>query len=171
MRLIDEQGKMVGIFSLGQALNQAEKRGLDLIEITSQSSPPTCKIMDYGKWKYEKKKKASQNRKKQVTINVKEIQVRPRTEQHDLDVKLRHARRFLMEGDKVKINLRFSGREMAHQNLGFTLLERMTKTLEDLALIEQAPKREGKHIFVLLSPDSSKIKSLKKKKTKMANIK
>ena len=154
---------MMGVFSLQKALDQAQERGLDLIEIASQSSPPICKIMDYGKWKYEKKKKESQNRKKQTVINVKEIQVRPRTDQHDLEVKLRHARRFLKEGNKVKINLRFSGREMAHQDLGVKLLDRMTESLKDLSIIEQAPKKEGRHLFVLLGPDAVKIKSLKVK--------
>lgn len=166
VKLISENGKMMGTFSLQSALDIARERDLDLIEIGSQSSPPICKIMDYGKWKYEKKKKASQNKKKQVTIIVKEIQVRPRTDQHDLDVKLRHARRFLIDGNKVKINLRFSGREMAHQDLGVNLLDRMTGSLEDLAIIEQAPKKEGRHIFVLLSPDPVKVKSVKSKNKK-----
>ena len=157
---------MMGVFSTMRAIEEAEDRGLDLIEITSQSSPPTCKIMDYGKWKYEKKKKSVQNKKKQVIINVKEIQVRPRTDEHDLNVKLRHARRFISEGHKVKINLRFSGREMAHQNFGFALLERMTKSLEDVAIVEQAPKKEGRHVFVLLSSDIKKMKDSKKKREK-----
>lgn len=159
VKLIDEEGKMIGVFPIHRALEEAQNKGLDLIEISSHSHPPTCKIMDYGKWKYEKKKKASKNKKKQVVFNIKEIQVRPRIDQHDLDVKLRHARRFLTEGNKVKINLRFSGREMVHQNLGIELLNRMTENLSDISFIEQNPKREGKQVFVLLNPEVKKIKS------------
>lgn len=140
----------------------AEARGLDLIEIAPNAKPPTCKIMDYGKYKYELKKKEHQARKNQTVITIKEIQLRPRTDQHDLEVKLKHARRFLLEGDKVKVNLRFYGREMAHQDLGFELLKKVTQTLQDVALVEVPAKMEGRQLFVLLAPDAAKIKDLEK---------
>ena len=162
VRVIDEEGTMIGVKTSRDAMQLAIDKGLDLIEVAPNSSPPTCKIMDYGKWKYENKKKQVAAKKKQTVIFIKEIQVRPRTEQHDLDVKLKHARRFLLDGDKVKINLRFVGREMAHQEIGFELLEKLTKTLEDVAAIESPPKKEGRQLFVLLAPDAAKIKEYKK---------
>lgn len=140
----------------------AEDRGLDLIEIAPTAKPPTCKIMDYGKFKYENKKKEHQARKNQTVITIKEIQLRPRTDQHDLDVKMRHARRFILEGDKVKVNLRFYGREMAHQELGFNLLQKVIGALSDIALVEVNPKMEGRQLFVLVAPDAAKIKDLEK---------
>jgi len=158
VRLIDETGQMMGIMSPREALSIAEGRGLDLIEIAPTAKPPTCKIMDYGKYKYEAKKKDKAARKKQTTITVKEVQIRPRTDQHDLDVKLRHARRFLLEGDKVKFNMRFLGREMAHQELGFNLLKKVTESLMDVALVEAPPKMEGKQLFALFAPDPVKVK-------------
>ena len=162
VRLIDERGTMVGVMSSREALRIAEDRGLDLIEIAPKARPPACKIMDYGKWKYENKKKEKVSRKKQTIISIKEIQVRPRTEDHDLNTKLRHARRFLMEGHKVKVNLRFSGREMAHQELGVKLLNRVTKMLEPLSFVEAPPKREGRQMFVLVVPDVAKIREYEK---------
>ncbi len=162
VRLIDEQGAMMGVMSSHQALKIAEDRNLDLIEVAPKATPPTCKIMDYGKWKYENKKKEKISKKKQTVIAIKEIQVRPRTEDHDLNTKLKHARRFLEEGSKVKINLRFSGREMAHQELGFNLLNKITKILARLSTVETPPKREGRQIFVLLAPDPAKMKELQK---------
>ena len=162
VRLIDETGGMVGVMSSSEALRVAEDRGLDLIEIAPKANPPACKMMDYGKWKYENKKKEKASKKKQTIISIKEIQVRPRTEDHDLNTKLRHARRFLLEGNKVKVNLRFSGREMAHQDLGVKLLNRVTKILEPLSSVETPPKREGRQMFVLVVPDPIKIKEYEK---------
>lgn len=162
VRLIDDEGKMAGVMTPQEALAIAESKGLDLIEIAPQAKPPTCKIMDYGKWKYEAKKKEKEARKKQTVISVKEIQVRPRTEDHDLETKLKHATRFLLEGDKVKVNLRFSGREMAHQELGLELLNKVTKLLDNIANVEAPPKMEGRQMFVLMSPDPAKIKEFKK---------
>lgn len=158
VRLIDENGAMLGVMSPREALVIAEGRGLDLIEIAPTAKPPTCKIMDYGKFKYEAKKKDKAAKKKQVVITVKEIQLRPRTDQHDLDVKLRHARRFILDGDKVKFNMRFSGREMAHQELGFNLLKRVGESLKDIAMVEAPPKMEGKQLFALYAPDPAKVK-------------
>ena len=162
--MIDENGVMLGLMSSFEALRVAEGRGLDLIEIAPKAKPPACKIMDYGKWKYESKKKDKASKKKQTVVSIKEIQVRPRTENHDLETKLRHARRFLMEGSKVKVNLRFSGREMAHQDLGVKLLNRVVKILEPLSSLESPPKREGRQMFVLVSPDAMKMKEYKKSK-------
>ncbi|MCM2282457.1 MAG: translation initiation factor IF-3 [Bdellovibrionaceae bacterium] len=160
--MIDENGQMLGVFSPMEALRMAEAKGLDLIEIAPTAKPPTCKIMDYGKYKYENKKKEHAARKNQQVIVIKEIQLRPRTDQHDLDVKMKHARRFLMEGDKVKVNLRFYGREMAHQELGMQLLVRVIKALEDLAMVESPPKMEGRQLFALFAPDPAKIKEIEK---------
>jgi translation initiation factor IF-3 len=156
---------MLGVFSPMEALRMAEAKGLDLIEIAPTAKPPTCKIMDYGKFKYENKKKEHQARKKQTVIVIKEIQLRPRTDQHDLDVKLKHARRFLLEGDKVKVNLRFYGREMAHQELGMDLLRKVAQALSDVALVEVPPKMEGRQLFVLFAPDQAKLKDLEKAKS------
>jgi translation initiation factor IF-3 len=158
VRLIDDNGTMVGVMSPREALAIAESKGLDLIEIAPTAKPPTCKIMDYGKYKYELKKKEKVARKKQVTISIKEVQLRPRTDQHDLDVKLRAARRFLLDGDKVKFNMRFMGRELAHQELGYKLLKRVGESLLDVAIIEAPPKMEGKQLFALYAPDPVKVK-------------
>ncbi|MGE0764660.1 MAG: translation initiation factor IF-3 [Bdellovibrionales bacterium] len=166
VRLIDEAGQMLGVMSPREAVQIAEGRGLDLIEIAPTAKPPTCKIMDYGKYKYEAKKKEKEARKKQVIITVKEIQLRPRTDQHDIDVKLRHARRFLLEGDKVKFNMRFSGREMAHQEFGYKLLKKVGESLTDIALVEAPPKMEGKQLFALYAPDPAKVREYIKKNPK-----
>ena len=162
VRVIDEDGTMLGVFPPFEALRMAEAKGLDLIEIAPTAKPPTCKIMDYGKYKYELKKKEHQARKNQTVIVIKEIQLRPRTDQHDLDVKMKHARRFILEGDKVKVNLRFYGREMAHQEVGFELLKKVIAALNDIAQVETSPKMEGRQLFVLLSPDAAKIKEIEK---------
>jgi len=164
IRVVAEDGEMLGLFSVPEAVSLAEGRGLDLIEIAPTAKPPTCKIMDYGKWKYENKKKAAEARKKQVIVSIKEVQLRPRTEDHDLETKLRNATKFLLNGDKVKVNLRFSGREMAHQELGRQLLMKVTKKLDDISIVEQEPKSEGRHLFVMLAPDAKKIKEWEKNK-------
>lgn len=163
MRVIGPDGKMLGVYPTLQALQLARDFGLDLIEIAPEAAPPTCKIMDYGKWKYENKKKTQANKKKQVIITVKEIQIRPRTDEHDLEVKLRHARRFLLEGDKVKVNMRFQGREMAYQDQGRAVMARVVQTLSELGTIEAEPKSEGKQLFTIIGPDPVKIKEFKQK--------
>ena len=152
---------MMGVYPVRDALELAQSKNLDLIEIAPNAKPPTCKIMDYGKWKYESKKKAQQAKKKQTIISVKEIQVRPRTDEHDLNVKLNHARRFLLDGDKVKVNLRFHGREMAHQEVGVKLINSITEKLDDLSVVEVPPKMEGRQLFAILAPDNAKIKDFK----------
>lgn len=173
IRVIDEAGTMLGVMTVPEGLKLAEERGLDLLEIAPTATPPTCRIMDYGKWKYENKKKQTAARKKQVIIQTKEIQLRPRTDQHDLDTKMRHAREFLLEGDKVKVNMRFMGREIAHQEQGMALMNKVISSLADVALTEVPPKFEGKQMFILLAPDPMKIKEyyklhpeLKKKEVK-----
>lgn len=162
IRVIDEEGNMLGVMTVPEGVRMAEERGLDLLEIAPTASPPTCKIMDYGKWKYENKKKQAAARKKQVIVQVKEVQLRPRTDQHDFDTKMKHARRFILEGDKVKVNLRFMGREMAHQELGLELLKKVIEQLKDLAITEAPPKMEGRQMFVLLAPDPVKVKDYMK---------
>lgn len=154
---------MLGVLSVTDALALARDKSLDLIEVAPNASPPTCKIMDYGKYKYETKKKMQAAKKKQTVISIKEIQLRPRTDEHDLDVKMKHAKRFLLDGDKVKVNLRFQGREMAHQEVGHKLLVRVTEKLDDVAIVEVPPKMEGRHLFVILAPDAPKIKEYRAK--------
>jgi len=158
IRVIDEEGTMLGVMTVPEGVRMAEERGLDLLEIAPTATPPTCKIMDYGKWKYENKKKAAAARKKQVVVSIKEIQMRPRTDQHDFETKMKHARRFLLDGDKVKISLRFMGREMAHQEIGVELLNRAIDFVKDLALVESNPKMEGKQMFLMMAPDPIKVK-------------
>ena len=162
IRVIDDEGAMLGVMTVPEALRLAEEKGLDLLEIAPTATPPTCKIMDYGKWKYENKKKATAARKKQQIVTIKEIQMRPRTDQHDFETKMNHARRFLLDGDKVKISLRFMGREMAHQELGYEVMQKAIAFVNDLALIEANPKMEGKNMFLMLGPDALKIKDYQK---------
>lgn len=158
VRVIDDEGQMIGVMTVPEALRLAQDKALDLLEIAPTASPPTCKIMDYGKWKYENKKKQTAARKKQVVVSVKEIQLRPRTDQHDFETKMKHGRRFLLEGDKVKITLRFMGREMAHQDLGIELLHKCIDYVKDIGGVEQNPKMEGKSMYLILAPDNLKIK-------------
>ncbi len=158
IRVIDDEGQMLGVMTVPEGVRLAEERGLDLLEIAPTATPPTCKIMDYGKWKYENKKKQAAARKKQVIVQVKEIQIRPRTDQHDFDTKMRHSRRFLLDGDKVKVNMRFLGREMAHQEIGMDVMKKVIAALSDIALTESNPKMEGKNCFLILAPDPVKVK-------------
>jgi translation initiation factor IF-3 len=129
---------------------------LDLVEISPQADPPVCKILDYGKYKYEQQKKAAEARKKQKVIEVKEIKVRPGIEDHDYNVKMRSARRFLEEGNKVKVTLRYRGREMAHQEIGMQLLNRMKEDLKDVIKVEQEPRAEGRQVIMILTPENAK---------------
>ena len=138
-----------------EALGKAKDQGLDLVEIHDKSDPPICKIMDYGKWKFDTKKKEKLNRKNQTKVSTKEIQLRPRTDEGDIQIKLGKAREFLKQGYKVKVNLRFFGREMVHKNLGFDLLKRMEKLLSDLSQVDQEPKMERRSLYLILSPSSA----------------
>lgn len=153
---------MAGVMTVPEALRLAEDKGLDLIEIAPNATPPTCKIMDYGKYKYEEKKKAAASRKNQVIVTIKEIQMRPRTDIHDFETKMKHARRFILDGDKVKINLRFMGREMAHQEAGVAVIRKAIEYVKDISLVESPPKTEGKNLFTLIAPDPTKVKEFLK---------
>jgi len=156
LRLVDAAGEMVGIVTLREALRQAEEAGLDLVEISPNAEPPVCKILDYGKYKFEQQKKAAEARKKQKTVEVKEIQLRPMIGDHDYDVKLKAARRFLETGDKVKVVLRFRGRELSHTEIGMELLKRMIVDLGELAKVDFDPKMEGRQVMMVLSPGAAK---------------
>lgn len=138
--------------SVQEGIQRAEAAGLDLVEISPQADPPVCKILDYGKYKYELQKKKAAVRKNQKIIEVKEIKIRPTIEENDYQVKLKHMQRFFEEGDKVKVTMRFRGREMSHQDIGMELLQRMRQDLESVAKVESEPKFEGKQIVMLLSP-------------------
>ena len=163
VRVIDSEGGMLGVYPVSDALAMAQDRNMDLIEIAPNAKPPTCKIMDYGKWKYENKKKAQAAKKKQTVISIKEIQIRPRTDDHDLEVKMKHAIKFLLDGDKVKVNLRYQGREMAHKEVGAKVLQKVTQQLSEVSVVEMEPKMEGRQLFVILAPDAGKIKDYKAK--------
>ena len=143
---------MIGVVSLDDALRQAADAGLDLVEISPNADPPVCKILDYGKFKYVEQKKKHEARKKQKSIDIKEIKLRPNIDQHDYDVKMRNVRRFLTEGDKVKVTLRFRGREMAHTDLGMKVLERVRSDMDEVAKIEQFPKMEGRQMIMVMAP-------------------
>lgn len=155
MRLIDEHGEMVGIIGTREALEKAEKAGLDLVEISPNAAPPVCKILDFGKFKYESKKKAHDLKKKQKVIVLKEIKFKPNIGQGDFDTKLRKIKGFLEEGDKVKISLWFKGREIVHNEIGMRLFERIIEALGESAKIEFAPKMEGKQIMMIVVPPAS----------------
>lgn len=163
IRVIDDEGNMLGVMTVPEAIRIAEERGLDVLEVSPNSAPPTCKIMDYGKWKYENKKKQTAARKKQVIVQIKEIQLRPRTDKHDFDTKMNHAKRFLLEGDKVKVSMRFQGREMAHQEIGMEMMKKVITDMSELAMVESNPKMEGKQAFLMLAPDPAKVKEYQKK--------
>ncbi|MBI0434188.1 translation initiation factor IF-3 [Roseomonas sp. KE0001] len=152
VRLIDQDGEMLGVMSAREALLRAYDAGMDLLEISPNAVPPVCKITDYGKFKYEQQKKANEARKKQKIVEIKEIKVRPNIDDHDYDVKMRAAKGFLEEGDKVKVTLRFRGREMAHQDLGVKVLERIRTELVELAKVEQMPRLENRQMIMVLAP-------------------
>jgi len=143
---------MVGVVSINAALEAAEEAGLDLVEVSPQADPPVCKILDFGKYKYEAQKKKNEARKKQKVIDVKEIKLRPNIDDHDYEVKMRNARRFIEEGDKVKVTMRFRGREMAHQDLGMNVLNRVRDELDEKAKVESMPRMEGRQMTMVLSP-------------------
>lgn len=152
IRLVDQNGNMVGVVSAAEGLRLAEVAGLDLVEISPGAAPPVCKILDYGKYRYEVQKKAHEARKKQKVIQIKEIKLRPTIDKHDLEIKMRNVIGFLEEGDKVRIMLRFRGREMDHSELGMQVIERVQAALADHAKIEQSPRIEGKQIVMTVGP-------------------
>lgn len=152
VRLIDADGENVGVVDRETALRKADEAGLDLVEISPNADPPVCKILDIGKYKYEEQKRKNEARKKQKVIEVKEIKLRPNIDDHDYDVKMRAMKRFLEEGDKVKVTLRFRGREMAHMELGHQLLARVKAHFEESAKVEQEPRSEGRQIVMVVAP-------------------
>ena len=153
VRVIGVDGKQLGILSIREALNEAEQAGFDLVEISPEAKPPVCKIIDYGKLKYQEQKKKNQAKKKQKTIEVKEIKIRPGIEKHDYEVKMKALSKFIVGGNKVKVTMRFRGREMEHQNLGFELLKKLEEDVSTIAKIEVPPKAYGKQIMMVLVPN------------------
>ena len=166
VRLVDENGKMVGIVSTRQALEMARDRGYDLVEVSPNASPPVCRIMDYGKYKYEQNKKAKRARKKQHTMHVKEIKMRPKIEAHDYAFKINHARKFLEHNDKVKFHLIFRGREVTHPDIGLRILSKVAEDLADIATVEAGPKKEGMVMTMVLCPKPA----TKRQKEKIAEV-
>jgi len=152
VRLIDEEGNQVGIVALRDAQQMAEERGFDLVEVAPNAVPPVCRIMDYGKFRYEQSKKEREARKHQKQFELKEVRLKPKTDDHDIDVKAKQARKFLLAGDKVKFTLRFRGREIFHPDIGLEMLERMAEDLRDVAVVEQKPLMEGRVLSLLLAP-------------------
>ena len=152
MRCIDPEGEQLGVIDTFDAIRKAEEFGLDLVEVQPNVDPPVCKILDYGKFKYEAQKRANEARKKQKIIEVKEIKLRPNIDEHDYQVKMRNVQKFLNAGDKVKVTLRFRGREMAHQELGANVLTRVREETDEFAKVEAMPKLEGRQMIMVLAP-------------------
>jgi translation initiation factor IF-3 len=152
IRLVDADGEMVGIVSRDEGLDMALEVGLDLVEVSPAAEPPVCKILDYGKFKYAEQKKRNEARKKQRVIDVKEIKMRPGIDVHDYEVKMRNVHRFLADGDKVKLTIRFRGRELAHQELGYKVLERVQEDTAEVAKVEAMPKMEGRQMVMVIAP-------------------
>lgn len=159
MRLIDENGTQVGIVSVREAMMLAEERGYDLVEVAPNAVPPVCRLLDYGKFRYEQSKKEREARKNQKQADLKQLRLMPKTDDHDLEVKAKKARRFLMAGNKVKFNVRFRGREMAHPEIGRKMLEEIAEQLRDIALVEQRPLMEGRVLSLLLAPNAKVLKA------------
>jgi translation initiation factor IF-3 len=156
VRVIDEDGEQLGILETRDAIRQAREKGLDLVEVAANAEPPVCRIIDYGKFQYEAKKKAGEAKKKQVVITVKEVKFRPGTDDHDYDYRMKHAREWLQEGDKVKATIWFRGREMTHRELGARILEKLEKDLADVGEVEARPRMEGNQMFIILGPKRHK---------------
>ena len=155
MRVIDADGNQLGVISTEEALAKAETAGLDLVEVSASAEPPVCRIMDYGKFRYEQSKKQAEAKKKQAVVEVKEIKLRPKTEKHDLDFKVRNIRKFLAQKNKVKVTLRFRGREIVYaDSLGRELLNQIATILEDVAVIVQPPTMEGRQMVMFVAPKS-----------------
>ncbi len=159
VRLIDENNEQLGVFITREALRRAEESGLDLVEISPQARPPVCKIMDYGKYKYEQSKKQHEQRMRQAIVATKEIKMRPATDDHDFEVKVRHAKEFLDDGYKVKFSIRFRGREMAHIDLGHERMKRAAEEIKALGEVEYYPKMEGRQMFMIVAPFKRRTKA------------
>lgn len=152
VRVIGAEGDQLGILPRNEAVALAREAGMDLVEVAATTDPPVCRIMDYGKFKYEQQKKKAEAKKRQSVVQIKEIKVRPKTDDHDYDTKLRHIRRFLEDGDRCKVTVFFRGREIVHKDRGLTILERMVQDLADVAKLEQEPRAEGRTLQMLLVP-------------------
>jgi translation initiation factor IF-3 len=150
--LVGSDGELIGVVPVSRGLEMAMDEGLDLVEISPNATPPVCKIMDYGKFRYEQQKKAKEARKKQKTVDVKEVKIRPTIAEGDYNIKLNNARKFLEAGDKVRVSLQFRGREIAHKDVGFNLVNKFAEDLKDVAKVDVPPKMEGRQIFAMLSP-------------------
>jgi translation initiation factor IF-3 len=151
VRVIGQEGGQLGIMTVQDAIQFAEEQGLDLVEVAPEARPPVCRVMDYGKYKYQQSKRLQQAKKKQKVISVKEIKLRPKTEEHDYQFKTQHVRRFLQDGHKTKVTVVFRGREMAHTELGRQMLDRVAADLQDIGVIEQTPRQEGRNMTMVLS--------------------
>ncbi|WP_239014141.1 translation initiation factor IF-3 [Archangium violaceum] len=153
VRVVGPEGEQLGVLPIEAALERAQSAGMDLVEVNPMAKPPVCKIMDYGKFKYEEKKRASEAKKKQVVVHLKEIKLRPKTEEHDYEFKVRNVRRFLEEGNKAKVTIMFRGREITHKELGSAILDDVIKDLKDVAVVEQMPRMEGRQMFMIIAPN------------------
>jgi translation initiation factor IF-3 len=156
VRVIGEDGEQLGVMNTREAVSMARDKGLDLVEVAAQADPPVCRIIDYGKFQYEAKKKANEAKKKQVTITVKEVKFRPSTDEHDYDYRMKHAREWLQDGDKVKATIWFRGREMTHRELGSRILEKLERDLADVGEVEARPRMEGNQMFIIVAPKRHK---------------
>ena len=159
VRLVGVEGEQLGVLPNDQALARAQELGLDLVEVSPMAKPPVCKIMDYGKFKYLEKKKQNEAKKKQVVVQLKEVKLRPRTEEHDYATKIKKVREFLAEANKARITVMFRGREMSHRELGQKVLTRIIEDLRDVAVIESAPRMEGRQMFMILAPNPKMLQS------------
>ena len=164
--LIGNDGEQLGVFPTQEALNMAEEKDQDLVEVAPNSNPPVCRIMDYGKYRFEQQKKDKEARKKQKTINVKEVRLSPSIEEHDFNTKLRNARKFLSKGDKVKAAIRFRGRMITHSDIGKEVLDRFAKECEDVSTIETKPKMDGRSMFLMLAPKAEQEREQKEESSK-----
>ncbi|MEA1937554.1 MAG: translation initiation factor IF-3 [Pseudomonadota bacterium] len=152
VRVIDSEGEMLGVMTVPIAVSRAQEVGLDLVEVSPNAEPPVCKILDYGKYKYEQQKKRNEARKKQKIVEVKEVKMRPNIDEHDYQTKMKNVRRFIDDGNKVKLTLRFRGREMSHQDLGMKVLTRVRDDVEEITKVEAMPKLEGRQMVMVLAP-------------------
>lgn len=153
MRAVGPAGEQLGVLTIEAALEKANEFGMDLVEVNPMAKPPVCKIMDYGRFKYEEKKRASEAKKKQVVVHLKEVKMRPKTEEHDYEFKVRNVKRFLEEGNKARITIMFRGREITHKELGQALLDDVIKDVKDVGVVEQVPRMEGRQMFMILAPN------------------
>jgi translation initiation factor IF-3 len=156
VRVIADEGEQLGVMDIRDAIRTARERGLDLVEVAPTADPPVCRIIDFGKFQYEAKKKANEAKKKQVTITVKEVKFRPGTDEHDYSYRMKHAREWLEDGDKVKATIWFRGREMTHRELGARILEKLEKDLQDVGEVEARPRMEGNQMFIIFGPKRHK---------------